>query len=310
MKDNQLKKHRFWLDTETTGLMALQNQLLEYAVIVEDEQGNELERCEAKIRLKPSVRPEPAALETNKIDPYSDDWISEAITEQEAAQNLFDLAKKYTSEGHKPILSAYNAPFDKGHIAAMLQRYQINFDDCFNKNMTDPYSTAKRLVDEGIIQTRTVRRKNGKEAKSVKLEHVAEALKLQSADAAHRALADTETLIRVTREMYRLVTNRSIYEAQSNPHTYEPTKIVSIISDSQSAGFKLRPLMVLLNKVEEKKFLALDLADYQKVGLFASNLKWIEYDQVFDEIETEEKIKNEIKDVYESNLDYYTDRTK
>jgi DNA polymerase III epsilon subunit-like protein len=299
-----VKKYRFWLDTETTGLKPELHQILEYAAIIEDEKGVEVERTEMKILLKPFVKPEPKALETNKIDPYSDSWIMESVKEEVAAKNLAELAMKYTVDGIKPSFTAYNALFDKSHVEVMLRRHQLKFEDLFNKNLVDPYSTAKRLVAEGLVKTVMLKRKNGVMAPSVKLIDVAAALNLTGKEEAHRALADTETLRNVTRELYKIAVGKSLYDADPCPHTYEPGKIISIVSESQQFGLKIRPLKVLKNIPSEKKFVVFDLADYEKVGLFGSNIKTVDYENVLDQVETDPAKVAEVDDIYNGNLEY------
>jgi DNA polymerase III epsilon subunit-like protein len=294
---------KIWGDTETTALHALVAQILEYAMIAQSSTGVELDRADVKLLLKPSIKPDPKALEINKIDPYSDDWIMEAISEEKALKKLIELCQKHVVDGEKPMLCAYNARFDRDHLRVMFSRYKLNFDDYFHTELFDPMITVKRLVDKGIIKTKMKVRKDGREAASYKLEDVAEALGVQSDKAAHRAIIDTETLIRVSLEVYRLVTGRSLYQADPKPAKYESGAVLGLIMDSQS-GIVVKPVKVLYNKPESGKLIVFDLSDHAKNNLCASNVQTIKYSQIWDQSLLEEKDRESIEDIYETDLDF------
>jgi DNA polymerase III epsilon subunit-like protein len=303
-------RYRFWGDTETTAIVALIAQILEYAMIVESQTGVEAERADVKILLRATIKPDPGALAINKIDPYSDEWIMEAISEEKALRKLAELCKKYTIDNNKPILCAYNANFDREHLRVMFTRYQLKFDDYFHSEVFDPYSTVKRLVAEGVIKTKILTRKNGQQAPSCKLGDVAEALNLQDDKAAHRALSDTETLIRVAREVYRLATSgRSLYAAEPNPSAYKSGEVLGLIMDSQN-GVRVKPVKILYNKSESGKVIVFDLLDYKKNGLFSSNIKMIEYGQIIDQTVVDEASQNEVESAYETDLDFIIEKAK
>lgn len=290
------------------------SQILEYAVIVEDNAGNFVETCEIKVLLRSFINPSKEALAINKIDPYSYEWKNSAISEERAAEKLANLCEKYTVEGVRPVIAAYNATFDCNHIKMMFSRHGILFEECFNSAVIDPMKTAKDLVSSKLIITKVLT----KEAKgrkpssysSAKLEDVSVALGVNTGKDAHRALNDVETLILTTRAMYKLLFSRQMFEPSLNFNKFSFGKSATLIIESPSEGLKPRPVTVVKNDFDQKQITFVDLLDYEKIGLSPSNLKTVSYSLIFDEIELDAENFEKLEHIFDSNKSYYTDRVK
>lgn len=303
-----MNKYKFWLDTETTGLKAEIHQILEYAIIVEDYKGNRVEELEVKINLRPFVNPEKGALETNKIDPYSKEWISAAVSEEMAAEKLARLCKKYTVGNSKPKIIAYNADFDISHIRMMFRRHGILFERCFNPTAFDPMKTAKAYINKKIINTRLITTAK-RSYNSAKLEDVAAALNVSTDKPAHRALNDVETLILVTREIYKLATNKSLYEAEAEPERFVYGEVHNVVLDAPT-GLNSSHVKVVKNFVDKTKVLVFDLADYERIGLAPSNMKLLDYSLIVDKLPSVEADSNKLDSVFSSNMDFIQAKIK
>lgn len=297
-----MAKNRIFLDVETSGLKALQNQVLEYAAIAVDANGFKLDSIEVRIRLKSFVRPEPGALAANKINPFSEDWKKNSIEEERAAELLADFCEKHSINGNRPTFTAYNAMFDKDHISMMFKRHGIDFDSHFD-GVSDPLKTAKRLVGEGKIVTRFISKGKGG-YHSAKLEDVSEALGTKSEGPAHRAMSDTVTLMNTFFKLYALVTGKSYGETKANPELYEEGQILNIISDSSESGLKLRHIKVIRNNKNDHKLVAFDLDDYERIGLCPSNVRTFNYETIIDQSEIEFLASTKLEEVFISNKSY------
>jgi DNA polymerase III epsilon subunit-like protein len=310
-----MKHYRFWLDTETTGLRPEMSQILEYAVVVEDNLGEIVETLEVRLLLKPNINPSKEALEINKIDPYSSAWRSSAITEERAAEKLADLCEKYSFEGVRPVIVAYNAFFDCDHLRMMFARHGIIFESCFNSAVIDPLKTAKDLVAKKKLETKILTKAAAKGRKPVsysscKLEDVANALGVNTGKAAHRALNDVETMLAATRAMFKLMFDKEMFKTSLTMNKLSFGKAANLIIESSADGLRQRPVVVIKNDFDQKQITFLDLLDYERIGLSPSNLRTISYSVIFDEVDLDKDDAEKLDHIFDSNKSYYTDRVK
>ena len=310
-----MKHFRFWLDTETSGLKPEMSQILEYAVVVEDNTGSIVETLEVKLLLRPFINPSKEALECNNIDPYSAEWKASAISEYSAAEKLADLCEKYSVEGVRPVIVAYNAQFDVGHLKMMFTRHGITFEACFNPAVIDPLKTAKDLVNSKAIITKILTKAAapGRKAatySSAKLEDVAAALGVEKVKEAHRALADVETLLDATRRMFKLMFSKPMTESSINFNKLSHGKSANLIIESVNEGLKARPVKVLKNDFDQKQIIFVDLLDYQRIGLSPSNLKTVSYCLIFDEVALDQESQEKLESIFHDNQNYYVERIK
>jgi DNA polymerase III epsilon subunit-like protein len=309
-----LKYYRFWADTETTGIKPEFSQILEYGIIVEDSLGQFVEKLEVKLLLRPFINPSKEALAINNIDPYSSEWKAGAISEEQAAEKLAALCEKYTVEGLKPVMCAYNADFDADHIKQMFFRHGIIFEACFCSALIDPLKTAKWMVKNGMIKTRMITKEvKGRKPSSYassKLVDVAEALGVSTGKEAHRALNDVETMILATRAMYKQIFAKDMVNQTFNLNKVAFEKTYNLIMESNLDGLKARPVKILRNDFDQKQLTVVDLLDYEKIGLSPSNVKTFNYNVIFDETEIDSESLSKLEYIYDSNKSFYMERVK
>ena len=277
------KFYRFFYDCETSGRQAQKSQVLEYAAVIEDNFGQQVETVEIKILLKPGHIAEPEALRINKIDPYSLEWINSAISEKEAAKKLFELSQKYKVNDVRPIFIAYKVDFDKGHAAEMFFRHSLNFYDSFNSSLVDPLKTAQFLIKKEKLKTKIIENAKGKLYNSAKLVDVADALQIK-VENAHRALSDAQTLQSVTHKLYEIYTGKPFSSADANPSLYKKNQVIYVVSDSAKSGLKKRYLKIVENSPALGQLKAIDISDYADNGKSPSNLRTFNYATIIDEL--------------------------
>jgi exodeoxyribonuclease-1 len=182
-------------DIETTGLNKAFDQVLQFAAIRTDNQLNEIDRHDIKVRLRPDVIPSPQATLTNRI-PVSD--LSRGLCEYEAAVKIHRLMN-----APHTITLGYNT---------------LGFDDeflrfSFHRNLLSPYTHQFRngcrrmdlfpiaimfwLYKREVLVWPAV---DGKP--SLKLEHLGAANGMLSGQS-HEALADVATTVELARRFFK-----------------------------------------------------------------------------------------------------------
>lgn len=192
------KPYRIVYDLETTGFSRAGDQILEVAMAVLSPEDQVVETLEIKVVLKDGVIPSAGALMVNKINPYSKEWNSEALTEEALVEKISELAARYTVDGIPPILTAFNGEsFDKHFLLAAFHRVGRLLFSVFNRNTFDPLKTARYLLKIGALKTRTEIGRDGQPRMIATQEAVAEALGIEYEGDAHRALTDVLVLVQI-----------------------------------------------------------------------------------------------------------------
>lgn len=288
-------------DTETTGLHNDSDQIIQAGFTVENSKGEVVEEREYFVKLKDGVIPSPYALTKNRLNPFSKEWAQNSITESQLVEEMAAVALKYNSavieakrEGKptpvigspefnqgKPVVSAYNAPFDKGFLAIAMARNGKRVSDYISKSWINPINTAKKLIAAGKLKTKETEYGKG----SAALTAVAEALDIKyDGTGAHTALSDAKVLAQVRKALFRQATGFNMNEVFADPADYEPGKVYHIISDSASSGVKTRHIHVLKNDPDKAQIIALDEDDIKKNGeLRDSAIRTFNYDTIVGE---------------------------
>lgn len=294
-----MKANRIWLDLETTGFDSRMDQILELAAIVDDPDGNEIDRLEIKIKLKHNITPGPGALLVNRINPYSKAWNQEAVTEHEAAKIFADFTKRHTTaSGVKPIFTAYNVDFDKEKSALMLVRNGFKWQDHFNRSSIDPLKTARALVQAGKIQTKIKTYAGGRTAPSSSLEDVVAGLGIKYKGDAHRAMVDVEAMRDATKIMFKMATGYELSQIDSDPSKYQPGQTLKIITDSKSSGAKVRHVLILDNDIENGRIVAIDEDDIDKSGGFSkTSVRKFNYGTIVGEFSADPGVSEKLESI-------------
>lgn len=295
-----MKTLKFFTDTETTGLLAKLDQVLTYSVVLEEEGGQTVEELEQQIILKDNVLPNPKALMVNNINPFSKEWKNNSISEFEAYLKIKEVALKAKRENKRIILIAYNADFDKQMYLEMFARFGENFSDYFPV-IWDPLPTAKKLIEQETIQTELIQATYSKAYRTSKLEAVYKALGYDSSKfQAHTALDDTRMLQMVAHGVYFLSTGKKLEEMQAHPDVYKVNDIVHIINDESLSGLVKKHVKVLFNDLTQQKLLVLD-EELIKAQSPEGAIKWLNYYEIFDEIELDSIGSKRVENYFNSN---------
>lgn len=198
----------FWFDSETTHLSPINQQMLSFAMICTNLQGEEIDSLYLKIKLRSDVNPSSDALKINRIDPYDLEWVSEAVCESTVADSIINFVKTHKT-GDSRFL-AYNAKFDISFFNDLMIRYKKQ-NPLLSAKIVDPSFLAKELTQKNIILT--PKGKSGQ--RQFKLEIIAEHLNSKIGDS-HNALFDTKTMISTTLKMAEKI-NQPLEEILSNP---------------------------------------------------------------------------------------------
>lgn len=298
---SRIGKHIIWFDTETTGLESSVDQIIQAGFVVDDASGNEVERVEFLVKLKDGVIPSPVALTKNKLNPFSKKWKKQAITENQLAEKFAQLAEKYNTtlinakksgkpipevgspeyNRGKPIVAAYNAPFDKGFTAITMARAGRKLSDYVSKSWINPMMTAKKLITAGKLTTKL----NDYDRQSAALGAVAEAYGIKfEGDGAHTAVSDATVMKKAHKIMFKEATGYEMHEVFTDPSDFKEGEVYHLITDSASSGVKTRHVHVLKNDPEKGQIIALDEDDIRKNGeLKDSAIRTFNYDTIVGE---------------------------
>ena len=307
-----MKPNRIWLDLETTGFDSKMDQILEIAAIVDDSEGNEIDRLEIKVKLKHNVIPGPGAVIVNRINPYSKEWNDQAVTENEAAKLFSSFCKKHTTkDGVKPIFTAYNVDFDKEKTAVALVRNGFTWKDHFNRSSIDPLKTARNLVQAGKIQTKIKTYGGGRTSPSSSLEDVVEGLGIKYKGTAHRAMADVEAMRDATKIMFKMATGHELSNISSDPSKYRAGEVVKVITDSKSSGAKIRHILILDNDIENERIVAIDEDDIIQNNAFTkTSVRKFNYGTIVSEYEADQKSSGALLALLQKHSDEVARLTK
>lgn len=217
----------FWMDTETTGLCDEQDQILTVAVKVVDND-RVVEKFEDRILLKDGVLPSPIALaKINKINPFSEEYSSSAITENAFVEKLSSIASKYKDGDHgRPVIAGYNIAFDIKFLRAAFRRSFKNFYDYFAACQKDAFPLVKFLIANRGLKTSKLNTYGSKKEYSASLEAVAPSFNISfSGEGAHSAMADTE----VAEQLYERVLQELKVSDFQQPHTIDLVKAEDVL---------------------------------------------------------------------------------
>lgn len=311
---SQNKKYFIKCDSETTGIDSNTDQMLTFAYMVKDETDTVIEKKEYKIKLKSGVIPSPMALLTNKINPFSKEYVKNAITEKQFVDDFESVLKKYavkdpTGKVRLPQFESYNVPFDKSFASIAFARSGKKLNDVMSRSSIDPLKTVRKLIKnyESYLEDKSKDQNNPPKYKefveklrkpekslgrtfrgsdfSAKLEDVARALDIKyGGSGAHSAMADTEVLDKVGNQVFKLATGLERKDVSTDPSSFEVGKVYSIISDSASSGVKTRHIRVIKNDFDKGQLVVLDEDDIKKNGeLKDSAVRTFNYDTVIGE---------------------------
>jgi len=182
-------------DIETTGLNKAFDQVLQFAAIRTDQQLNEIEHHDIKVKLRPDVIPSPLAILTNRI-PVAE--LAGGLCEYEATTKIHGLMNE-----PETVSIGYNT---------------LGFDDeflrfAFHRNLLPPYTHQYRngcrrmdlfpitivywLYKRDVLAWPHI---NGKP--SLKLEHLGVENRIVNGQA-HEALVDVATTVELARRFFK-----------------------------------------------------------------------------------------------------------
>lgn len=301
------KPVKIYLDTETSGLNEKHSQILEIAAIAVDDTGKEIDRFHRFVSLKKGLTPSPMAVAVNGINPYSEEYKKSAVTEHKMASDLAEFASKHSKDGVKPQFVAYNAQFDKKHVALALSRAGHKFSDVFNKSIKDPLKTAKLLTSSGALKTREKTDKRGSKYNSSTLGDVASAIGVGVADSdLHTAMGDVKTLSQIDPlidSRVGAVMGISVASPQFNEGV-EPGECIHVVTNSAGSGFKERHLLVLNNSEQDRKIIALDSNDIDLYGRYGdTSVRTFNYDTIVGELPVDSGKEKRLRDIADHEID-------
>lgn len=293
-----MKTLKFFTDTETTGLLGEVEQVLTFSVVLEKPSSVVSAEYERKIKLKKNVLPNPRALLVNNLNPFIESFKKEAMTEYEAYEHLKKIAEDGLSEGFRILVVAYNAEYDRNMYDYMFKR----FGDKIIKHYPlwwDPLPTARRLIDEGVIETEEVRTAY-KTYRTAKLEAVYKALGNDASFKAHSALDDTKMLQMAAHGIYQLATGKKLEDMGTNPESYKALDNVFMILDDDKVGLQKRLMKVLYNDIDKKTLVVLDSEVALNQNSTEKPVKTMSYYEIIDELPLDQKDSNRLDNYYQS----------
>jgi len=138
------------LDTETGGLKAKENPILEIAIVVLDTKLKEVLRYETYIRPYGGLYIDPRALKANGIK------VSEVersgISKKEAQKNIVSVFKQAmggsSHPSRKPIVVGHNINFDINFLVEFFEDSKWDFKDLVSDVIIDTMADAKRAYPD------------------------------------------------------------------------------------------------------------------------------------------------------------------
>lgn len=188
-----MNENIFWFDSETTGFNEKEHQMLSVAVVCTDVKFNVVDQYYNFIQLNPNTVITQQAMEVNKIDLQSPEYLSKALPQNKVMNDINNFIEK--NKTPKSLSLAHNAPFDSRFIDYAMTQAELE-----NKlNLMKILCTIKffrKVINEGKFQTVLLedRKDPTKTYWSAKLEHITKGLDIDHL--AHNALGDTLGLIK------------------------------------------------------------------------------------------------------------------
>lgn len=182
----KMSMHKVFIDTETSGLDNLKHQILTVAIVLCDNNGNEVFSEEYKVKQQDWAEINTRALEVNGI--VLEEHNKTALSELEVAQKIHDVLKMYGL--FRPIVIGQNVTFDIGFLQNMFKRTELKYP--FDYHFQDTMVLANVLKDVGKMPI-----------VNVKLVTIANFFGL-STDF-HRALEDARMTAKVYYKMIELI---------------------------------------------------------------------------------------------------------
>ncbi len=183
-----------WVDTETTGLSAYQNGLIQIALMYEED-GSLIKTINMKIKPFPTDKIDQKALDVNGIT--KEELEGFQPPEQAYQSLLYDLdswVNKF-DKADKIHFYAYNAEFDAGFIRQFFRKNKSGF---FGSYFWTPSIDVMAIAGD-ILQ------KERFDIKDFKLRTVATYLGI---DATQLDLHDALVDIKLTKEVYKIIKDR------------------------------------------------------------------------------------------------------
>jgi len=177
---------KLWLDVETTGLDSKEHGVIQLACLVENKQGEIIDKFE--IRIKPFKGCIYSA-DAKKVHGKSKKEIKTYVPEKEAVTKFILWLQKYQINKEQYSITGYNSRFDQEFIISLFERNNIPFWTYFNYYDIDVFALIKILDLSGTFE--------GKKSKKLVAVCNSQGIKIN----AHDALSDIEA----TRKLYNKV---------------------------------------------------------------------------------------------------------
>lgn len=144
------------LDVETTGLEPDHHEMIDIGVIYTTLDGAELDRLFLRIHPR---HPERAGEIARSINGYSEQrWQTlGAVKPAAAVQRILDFHEQH-ADRRRFILTAYNAPFDRAFLDALLDKHGASMDDLFTYFVLDLPSMAFGLGATALVNASVAER--------------------------------------------------------------------------------------------------------------------------------------------------------
>lgn len=136
---------KIFIDTETTGLDPIKNQILTIGIVIVDSNLNISYQEEIKIKQQDWAIINQKAMEINKIDLLLHN--KSAIGELDACTSIIEILKKYDLINSQ--LYGHNVSFDITFLKKMFERNIVNYP--FDYHFNDTMVLAISLKDAGLI---------------------------------------------------------------------------------------------------------------------------------------------------------------
>lgn len=144
------------IDVETTGLEPGHHEMIDIGMIYATLDGEELGRL--FLRIHPRF-PERAGKAARSINGYSEQrWAAlDAVQPADAARRILEFHGRH-SDARRFILTAYNAPFDRAFLDALLREHGSTIDELYTYFVLDLPSMAFGLGARALANDRVAER--------------------------------------------------------------------------------------------------------------------------------------------------------